>query len=369
MVLMACASMPAEGQPGCDNLHTATFSQTDLGGYLHVFTPDLPDDTSSIISTEWGFLGEDFTQFSLSPEPQILFPGMGDYLVCLRAGVLVGQQAYCISLHCELVGIPADSACAGLQPAFSITPQGSEGLLFGDQTSSDQPVLSHTWDFGDGSTSTETSPVHQYAGAGPYQACLTTSTMSCTASVCNWIYLGPADVPCDTLLHAAIGVIQYERTIAAFDQSVTSGMNSSVHWDFGDGATDSGSPAIHTYTADGYYTVCGTVSLWGPLTPDTCTTSVCQAIYTIQTSAGIALDDTGPGLLPHPLPFSSALTVEGAPPKARWELLDLLGRVRYTGVVPAGGRLMIQGEELEAGSYFVRIHSRTGINVLRVVKN
>jgi hypothetical protein len=352
--------------PPCDSAQTATFSYTDLGGYLYSFAPVLPAGTG-VLSTDWGFLGEDFNQFSMAQEPEVAFPSQGDYLTCLRAVLMDDQQAVCSSVHCELVPLPVDPLCAGLQPAFSISVQDG-AITYVDQTISDEPVQSATWDFGDGGGSTEASPTHTYAGLGPYQACLTVTTVNCTAMACNWIYLGPADVPCDTLLHAAIAVVQYERTVAVFDQSVTSGMNSSIHWQFGDGDTALGSPAIHTYAEDGLFELCGTIALWGPLATDTCMAQTCQLISTEQDPATIGrIPSSGP-LRAFPVPFSDELHIEGVVAGMRWTLVDVVGDVHDSGVALVNGTIAIPGEELPSGVYFVRLTSRSGLVDLRVIK-
>ncbi|MEO8734176.1 MAG: PKD domain-containing protein [Flavobacteriales bacterium] len=352
--------------PPCDSLQTATFSHADLGGYLYSFAPTLPVGTSAL-STEWAFLGENLNQYDFAQQPQVTFPSQGDYLVCLRADVLDDQQAVCTSVHCELVLVPVDPICAGLQPTFTIGVQDGS-ITFIDQTVSGEPVQSVTWDLGDGSISTEAAPVHTYPGMGPYQACLTVTTANCSATACNWVYLGPADVPCDTLLHAAIGVVQYERTVAIFDQSVTSGMNSSIHWDLGDGDTASGSPVIHTYAEDGYFDICGSVALWGPLTTDTCMAQVCQWVSTIQGSAAIDQVASPLALRAFPVPFADELHIEGAAPEAQWTLVDVLGKVHFAGTVAASGTTTISGKELSPGVYFVHLTSRSGTVSLRVVK-
>ena len=363
--ITAGTAIHAQPQP-CDSLNTATFSHTNLGDYLYSFAPVLPVG-SSALSTEWAFLGEDFSQYSYAQQPQVAFPAEGDYMVCLNAVLLDDQQAACTSTHCELVPLPVDSACAGLQPAFTIGVQ-SGAITFTDQTVSNGPVQSLTWDFGDGSSSTEATPTHTYPGMGPYETCLTVTTANCTATACNWIYLGPANVPCDTLLHAAIEVILYERTVAVFDQSITSGMNSSIHWDFGDGGTAYGSPATHTYAEDGFYYICGSVALWGPLASDTCMTEVCQWINTNPNAASIDQQTAKSVLQAFPVPFSDKLTVKGSRPGAYWTLLDVLGGVRLSGVVPADSTIVIEGKELRPGVYIVRVFSRSGMANLRIVK-
>jgi hypothetical protein len=55
-----------------------------------------------------------------------------------------------------------------------------------------ESVVSVLWDFGDGNTSTDLFPVHEYATEGPFELCLTVVLtdnvgVTCTATFCTWI--------------------------------------------------------------------------------------------------------------------------------------------------------------------------------------
>lgn len=352
-------------QNTCDSLNAVTFTTQNTGTYTYTFTTLPAASGASTVITEWGFGGLDLTDFSLSPQPQYTFPGPGDYLVCMRATVSDGQQT-CQSTQCELLAVPDDPACASLVAAFTIDAQGG-ALNFVDHTTHSAPITGWTWDFGDGNGSTAPAPTYSYSGAGPYQACLTVTTTDCSSTTCNWIYMGPAGVPCDTLLHPAIGVIQYERTIAVFDQSIISGMNSSITWDFGDGNTANGSPSIHTYGEDGDYQVCGEVDLWGPLTADTCSGWACEYVSTTVLT-GIGAQRAPQVLHAYPVPFSDVLTVEGAAAGTRWELVDVLGRIQRSGVSTGAGAFTIPVGELAAGSYLLRSATNWNSTAIRVVR-
>ncbi len=357
----------AVAQYPCDSLNEVGFTYADNGAYNYTFSTITPSMGSSIQSMEWGFLGEEFMDFSFALQPQVTFPGMEDYMVCLRTTVLNDQTGMCESVHCELLSIPVDSACADVVAQFTIGAQDG-AIQFNETSLSGLSYDSYAWDFGDGTISTEISPEHTYAGTGPYEACLTVTTAMCSATACNWIYLGPSDVPCGTLLQPAIGVIQYEKTIAVFDQSITSGMNSSITWDFGDGTTATGSPIIHTYDNEGLYAVCGEVDLWGPLTPDTCSGSACEDVY-IHAVVGIASNGSDLSLHGFPIPFTQTLTVEGVSPGILWELMDMLGRIHLQGFTPPAGPFVIPGGTLDSGNYLLRTIGPARTETIKVVKS
>lgn len=69
-------------------------------------------------------------------------------------------------------------AVVGLTANFSIGPGQGAGPLphtvdFTDKSVSQQPIVAHAWDFGDGQTSTETNPSHTYTTAGEFDVSLT----------------------------------------------------------------------------------------------------------------------------------------------------------------------------------------------------
>ncbi len=372
-LLSACAGIAAAvlatnaaAQVPCDSLHGVTFYPVDQGNYQYGFSLQPMDANDYVLSAEWAFLGEEFLDHGYGTGTQTVFPSAGTYLVCVQASLDGGNSGFCEAIHCELVPIPVDAACADLIAEFTIGVEDG-GIRFIDLSSSPVAIGSHTWDFGDGSTSYEASPLHAYDGTGPYEACLTVTAAGCSATVCNWVYLGPSNVPCSTLLQPAISVIQYQRTVAAFDESITSGMNTSRTWDFGDGMSATGNPVIHTYAQEGTYLLCGAVDLWGPLTPDTCQASACELVHTLG-AAGIGDRVGPPALRAWPQPFGASVTIEQVPPRAPWQVMDLLGRTHLAGSSPATGPLTISTVDLPAGAYIFRTETPGGALMIRLVK-
>jgi PKD repeat protein len=117
------------------------------------------------------------------------------------------------------------------------------------------------WDFGDGTNSSQQSPVHTCSSAGNYTVNLTVSNANGTSSKT-----------------ALIAVLQPILPTASFTSNVTSGSapldvqftDSSLNatwwnWDFGDETNISGNDILtkspmHTYAAAGVYTANLTVS-------------------------------------------------------------------------------------------------------------
>jgi hypothetical protein len=116
-------------------------------------------------------------------------------------------------------------------------------------------------------------------------------------------------------------------------------------WDFGDGATSTAFAPVHTYTANGTYTVCLTAG-------GSCGEATTCESMSITVGIHGALDRNN-GVTVHPLPADAVLQVEGAMAITDFRLLDHGGRVVRQ--LPANGpRLLVPVKDLPAGAYLAR---------------
>jgi PKD repeat protein len=116
-----------------------------------------------------------------------------------------------------------------------------------DATTSTGTGLSYNWDFGDGTTDTGSAPIHNYVNDGQYTVtlivtdlCNQTDTMVTTITVC-----GP--------LVASYVWSQNGLSLTVDASALTNA--TSFNWQWGDGATDTGSIATHTYATTGTFQV------------------------------------------------------------------------------------------------------------------
>lgn len=138
-------------------------------------------------------------------------------------------------------------ACTSM-PSASFTDTGTH-TVGATYTGTTAGLDSIVWNFGDGHTATGTTVLHTYTVAGTFHLCVTAYTNCGNDSDCTYIVV-PCVVPpvaafTKTGMHT-IGVT-YTGTTTALD---------SVMWIYGDGHTDTGMTALHTYTAIGIYHVC-----------------------------------------------------------------------------------------------------------------
>lgn len=116
---------------------------------------------------------------------------------------------------------------------------------------SDRPIVAWSWDFGDNSTSTDSTPVHVFAAGDTFSVRLI-ATGECGNSQhvrTNYIKLKPRPIVAAqaTPSFACVG-----ETQVSLSATVTGSVSSSL-WLFGDGATAPGLTVNHTYTQVGRY--------------------------------------------------------------------------------------------------------------------
>ena len=120
-------------------------------------------------------------------------------------------------------------------------------------------VASYGWDFGDGGTSTEANPVHEYGAIGTYTVTLTvTNEDGETGTASRQVEVKPNVPPTANFTVSCAGV-SCAFTDRSADVNVVDSV-ASYGWDFGDGRTSTKANPVHEYAAAGTYTVTLTVT-------------------------------------------------------------------------------------------------------------
>ena len=250
----------------------AAFTLSTTSGTYDLLIDFTSSSTGPIDSLLWNF-GDGNTSTSQNPSHTYLSAGTFDVSLTV-SGPGGSDQEICSS--CIVVLDPAPVASFDAS-----TTSGVYDLPVSFNNTSSGPVSSYQWSFGDGATSSESSPTHVYSEAGIF-------TVSLTAT-------GPGGT--DTYTCASCIVVGSPAPIAGFSTSSTSGdwdlevqfTNSSsgpitdYSWNFGDGNTSAEENPMHTYTAAGSYLVSLTVS--GPGGSDT---EICSACITVTDPAPVA---------------------------------------------------------------------------------
>ncbi len=201
--------------------------------------------SGNLVSYSWDF-GDGTT--SQIPNPVHTYQAAGSYPVSL----VVRNQYGCT----ENVNYPNLITVSSPEVGFTADPRLACGPPLAVTFTSNDPSGQHSWVFGDGNTGTGANPIHPYNQNGSF---------SVTHFVQN------AQGCRDTLLkNAFVNIGVNTLGISAVDSSVCQGdtvrflssasANSTVLWDFGNGATSSLHNPKYKYTTSGTYHVTATIS-------------------------------------------------------------------------------------------------------------
>ncbi|HEX4875749.1 MAG TPA: PKD domain-containing protein, partial [Chitinophagaceae bacterium] len=257
----------------------AAFNATNTGGCAGQLTTtfnDLSttDGVNSLQSWQWNF-GDGNTQVFTAPPFQHTYLTSGVYSVQL----IVTDAAGCKDSLTLSNLINSTDPVPGFNSADTLTCPGATVTF----TNTSAPAgFTSTWDFGDGGTSTASSPTHVYANTGQYTVKLIiVDGFGCPDSLIRNQYI-KVDTPAahftvtDTASSCAPFRVQFTNTSTYY---------SSVVWDFGPGqGTSTLSNPVHFYNIPGVYPVKLVVT-----SPGGCKDSVIQNI-TLYDTAGSKLD-------------------------------------------------------------------------------
>ncbi len=176
-----------------------------------------------------------------------------------------GTYNVCATVTCEngiedffCFEITLEECCDNLMVDFTIDQESSCEFEFTPSVIGDG-LSSLEWDFGDGNTSENVNGQHEYLVAGDYQVCLTVDfDNGCEITVCKDISgVEPCcdDVTVD-IFPFDFGICEYKFVVGI----VSPWENTEYFWDFDDGNTSTESNPTHTYTSNGDFLVCLTIT-------------------------------------------------------------------------------------------------------------
>lgn len=228
---------------------TADFSFSGICESLPTQFTDLstPDPGGTISQWLWDLGG----LISNQQNPSRTFPAPGTYAVEL----IVENQNGCTDTLVQQVIIPGPTQMA------ITAPNGCENELLQFTDNSTPPtggtIASRTWDFGDGTTSTQATPTHSYPNAGTYTIELVSiNSFGCEYVITQDITIHPNPVPDFSADPVCIGL----TTEFQEQSTVSSGSITTWSWDFDDGNGSSQREPTHTYSQPGIYQVTLTVT-------------------------------------------------------------------------------------------------------------
>ena len=125
--------------------------------------------------------------------------------------------------------------------------------------SSGSPTSYH-WDFGDGNTSNQQSPVHKYQKNGKYTVALTATNEFGQDTKTEPDYINVNNTESKLTANFIANPVSGTAPLKVYFTNQSTGNPTSYHWDFGDGNSSSQQSPTHVYQKSGTYSVTLTVA-------------------------------------------------------------------------------------------------------------
>ncbi len=148
------------------------------------------------------------------------YPASGTYYIEYRYGELdsiSGNYNFCESRFYDTITVSASTAitCNANYSVDTVNSGSGTAIIYNNSTpAQNNPAYINTyfWDFGDGSTSNQPFPTHNYVNSGMYQVCLSITADS-SGSICSSTF-------CDSLGIDSLGNLLYKSAGAGFTLQV-----------------------------------------------------------------------------------------------------------------------------------------------------
>jgi len=224
---------------------TAKF-QPNVPGSCNMTTITFIDQSTAVGSAinSWSFAYGDGIRETYTGAPfSHLYTTPGNYNVTMT----VKDEQGCVDSITKNSVVKISNPRAAFSSPDSLTCPG-RSINFTNQSSG--PSLTFNWNFGDGTSSTDRNPTHEYAADGNYTITLTvTDAYGCVSTITKENYIKivtpePAFSVSDTLGTCPPLVVNFTNQATNY---------TSYTWDFGDGSTSNALNPSHFYANPGVY--------------------------------------------------------------------------------------------------------------------
>ena len=344
---------------------SAAFSSSPVAGTSTVNFTNTSMGTGPGTFSFWTF-GDGGSAYTMGLSPTShTYASPGTYMVCLNLSDSLGS---CSSSACDTVLVTSGGGPT-CNADFSSSVSGCT-VTFTNLSTASGTIFGYSWNFGDGGTSSLTSPSHTYSGPGPW-----TVTLSFfTSDSCYDIHTATVSTPscggggggCDA---------SFTYTVSGCDVTFTNTSSSTgaimgYSWSFGDGGTSTLASPTHTYSGPGPWTVAMSFfaidSCFDAFTA-TVSTPACGA-----TAVEGAVQDGSLGVFPNP--FRDEINLSFTLRKhseVTVSLLDIAGRMvssKVGGLLPAGSNtLKLDTPDVAPGIYLIRVKAGDETHLQKVI--
>lgn len=278
-----------------------------------------------------------------------------------------------------------DCNCDEFEASFKVSGY-EQPIHFTETSSGPGTSVAWFWDFGDGQTSNDPNPVHNYARAGVYEVCLTVirrvGNQTCCKKVCYEIEVGEPREEAEegpqgpstgeSVTNSALGfkykAMEMPHAIK-FTESIPNNAFTEYSWDFGDGSTSGKEHPAHVFAKEGTYRVCLTTHHKvfdnnGNLVEES------DKEYCNDVNVGPSIYDINQGevfVMPNPSTNQAYVTVENIP-NPQVILRSTTGTEVAKGKATNPNQFVVNLESLPTGVYIVEVKSEFGSKTVKLIK-
>ena len=199
MLLIMCIGKIAVSQ-GCQV--NAGFVWSSQSPAIVVFDSSFASAGSSITNYFWNF-GNGGGYMPGQSQMTYTYNQPGTYTVCLITQAQ-GFGQTCTDTFCTQVSLQATGNC---NASFTSANQGNGTVQFIPAVTGTTAPVAYSWNFGDGTSSTQSNPIHTYSAPGNYTVCLSiTDAAGCSDQYCRTVNVAGPAAPTNDQVCGAIGL-------------------------------------------------------------------------------------------------------------------------------------------------------------------
>jgi len=206
-------------------------------------------DISEGVSNSWFWSFGD-GQFSNEQNPSHQYAKSGAYKVCMA---ILDSITKFKSNQCQDLSIKAATDSAVLIAKFSFFKKSASDSIYFNNDSQGPYTISY-WTFGDGTSSTQVSPIHRYNAPGVYTVCL--HVYNKEKGLYNEYCMDVEQIGQQDYLFADYTFFVDNNSMTVGFSDASKGKPSKWYWEFGDGKFDTVPNPKHLYAKTGIYNVC-----------------------------------------------------------------------------------------------------------------
>lgn len=350
-----CYEVAVEHSDDCNDF-LADFSWNENIDSLGIQFENMSQGNPSVYV--WHF-DDGSTSHDENPYHEYAHPGV--YEVCL----VIENNDGCRSEYCRSVCVEDFNPCADFETSFTWSEGANNSHLIEFDGIYSGQINDIIWHFGDGSTSNDENPTHEYAQSGMYEVCLVIENDGgCRSEYCHMVAVDQQSDPCEYFEADFSWEVDYQNGGVHFE-NLSTGSPTGYTWSFGDNHSSHDEELTHHYNHTGVYQVCLRIE-----NGDGCSSEFCQMVflpsYFFYVVAPLGITEEGKSsFMIYPNPFEDEIRF-GEPINGTLQVIDIQGRMVLSKQVSGVSSVNLSG--LTSGLYMMQISDRNSVQTARILK-